>query len=49
MIIFESIELSLIKIGKNIQDLQESIVSLEETQTRKINDLGERVTRLEKK
>lgn len=45
---FLMIELSLEKIGSNIQDLKESIMDLEKTQTKKINDLGERVTRLEK-
>lgn len=44
---FSMIELSLEKIGSNIQDLKESIMDLEKTQTKKINDLGERVTRLE--
>lgn len=46
---FHSIEKSLVTIGENIQDLKESIVNLEKTQTKKINDLGERVTRLETK
>jgi hypothetical protein len=44
---FKSIEGSLEKIGSNILDLKESIMDLERTQTKKINDLGERVTRLE--
>ena len=44
---FVMIEASLEKIGSNIQDLKESIMDLEKTQTKKINDLGERVTRLE--
>lgn len=44
---FQSIETSLKTIGSNIQDLKESIMELERTQTKKINDLGERVTRLE--
>lgn len=44
---FLMIETSLEKIGSNIQDLKESIINLEKTQTKKINDLGERVTRLE--
>jgi cation transport regulator ChaC len=46
---FKSIEKSLQTIGSNIQDLKESIMELEKTQTKKINDLGERVTRLEEK
>lgn len=46
---FKSIEKSLVTIGSNIQDLKDSIMDLEKTQTRKINELGERVTRLENK
>jgi hypothetical protein len=46
---FKSIEGSLVTIGSNIQDLKESIMELERTQTKKINELGERVTKLEQK
>lgn len=44
---FKAIETSLVTIGENIQSLKDSIVKLEETQTRKINELAERVTKLE--
>lgn len=44
---FKSIESSLITIGGNIQALKDSILKLEETQTKKINDLNERVSKLE--
>lgn len=44
---FSMIELSLERIGSNIQDLKESIMDLEKTQTKKINDLGDRVSKLE--
>jgi hypothetical protein len=44
---FKSIEQSLFEIGRNINALKESILNLEETQTKRINSLGERVTRLE--
>lgn len=46
---FKSIEKSLQTIGSNIQDLKDSIMDLERTQTKKINELGERVTKLEEK
>jgi cation transport regulator ChaC len=46
---FKSIENSLVTIGSNIQDLKDSIMELEKTQTKKINELGHRVTKLEEK
>ena len=46
---FLSIEQSLKTIGQNIQSLKDSILKLEKTQTEQINDLSERVTKLEKK
>lgn len=45
---FRSIETSLETIGKNIQSLKDSILDLEKSQSKKINDLSERVTKLEK-
>lgn len=45
----KSVQESLSSINANIGQLKDSIVKLEETQTKKINDLGERVTRLETK
>ena len=44
---FASIETSLVNIGDNIKSLKNSIINLEETQTKKINDLSDRVTKLE--
>ena len=46
---FKSIENSLETIGKNIQQLKDSILDLEKSQSKKINDLSERVTKLEEK
>jgi DNA anti-recombination protein RmuC len=46
---FKSIENSLVTIGQNIQSLKDSILKLEKTQTEQINDLSERVTKLEEK
>lgn len=44
---FKSIELSLITIGGNIQALKDSIIKLEETQTKNFKELDNRVTKLE--
>jgi DNA anti-recombination protein RmuC len=46
---FKSIENSLITIGQNIQSLKDSIMDLEKSQSKKIGDLSERVTKLEEK
>jgi DNA anti-recombination protein RmuC len=46
---FKAIESSLEIIGKNIQQLKDSIMDLEKSQTKKIGDLSERVTKLEEK
>lgn len=46
---FKAIESSLEIIGKNIQQLKDSIMELEKSQTKKISDLGERVTKLEER
>jgi hypothetical protein len=46
---FRSIENSLETIGSNIRALKESIVDLEKSQTKKISDLNDRVTRLEER
>lgn len=45
---FEKIEDSLSKIGENIMDLNKSIIDLELKQTNKINNLSERVSKIEK-
>jgi hypothetical protein len=46
---FISVEKSLASIVKNLADLKDSILQLEVKQTEQINNLGERVTRLENK
>jgi hypothetical protein len=46
---FKSIETSLVTIGQNIQSLKDSIMDLEKSQSKKIGDLSERVTKLEEK
>lgn len=43
----KSVQDSLSGMNKNIEGLTLSILELEKTQTKKINELGERVTRLE--
>ena len=45
---FKKIEDSLCKIGENIMDLNKSIIDLELKQTNKINNLSERVSKIEK-
>lgn len=44
---FSSIEQSLKTIGQNIQSLKESILLLEQKQTKEISDLSVRVDKLE--
>lgn len=44
---FKKIEDSLSKIGENIKDLNKSIIDLEIKQTNKINNLSERVSKIE--
>lgn len=46
---FKSIETSLVTIGQNIQSLKDSILDLERSQSKKISDLSDRVTKLEEK
>jgi peptidoglycan hydrolase CwlO-like protein len=46
---FSSIENSLKTIGKNIESLKNSILDLEKSQTKKITELNERMTKLEEK
>ena len=46
---FSSVERSLETISRNVQDLKEAILDLEKSQTKKISELNDRVTRLEEK
>lgn len=46
---FKSIENTLKEMSKNINELKTSIINLEVSQTKKTNDLTERVTNLENK
>lgn len=46
---FSSVEKSLETISKNVNDLKDAIVDLEKSQTKKISELNERVTKLELK
>ncbi len=46
---FSAVEKSLETISKNVSDLKEAIVDLEKSQTKKISDLNDRVTRLEER
>jgi hypothetical protein len=46
---FRSIETSLESIGKSLIELKDSLIKLEIKQTQKINNLSDRVTKIENK